>query len=197
MTSRTAQISIQFLDYWHAGTGASGRGDADMVAYRDEWGCPAMPMSQVKGILRETAETFGILDTKTCDLYFGERSQEGIPTSQESAISFVGNALLVGSQRRWLGDVSNRKYRDSLYSNRKSTAINQATGTAQKESLRSIEAVVPLTLVSNISWISGDLASNPNWIGSMDQICAMTSYLGKSVHDGFGRAIVTCASVKS
>lgn len=193
MTQITAMITINFIDYWHAGTGSTGKGDADMTTFRDDWGCPAMPMSQVKGILRETAETFGLLSDAEINSFFGQRSETGKYVAQESCISFIGNALLADDQRNWLGDNKNKAYRDSLYSNQKSTAINKTTGTAKSNSLRSIEVVVPLTLQKTVSWIEGE--PPPDWIDKLDTICAMTPSLGKAVHDGFGRAVVTCKGV--
>jgi CRISPR/Cas system CSM-associated protein Csm3 (group 7 of RAMP superfamily) len=190
---RVAKIEIKFIDFWHAGTGSTGRSDADMVTYRDAWGCPALPMSQIKGILRETAETFELLPVDNCNKYFGQRPQQGVYVAGESAISFVGDALMSDSQRNWLGDDKNKAFRDSLFSNQKSTAINEETGTAKSNSLRSMEGVVPLTLEQTITWVRGDAPTD--WITNLDMICALTPSLGKAVHDGLGRAIITCKAV--
>lgn len=195
MTNTTALITIKFIDYWHAGTGSTGKGDADMTTFRDEWGCPAMPMSQIKGILRETAETFALLKDDELNQFFGKRSEQNVYVAQESAISFTGNALLADAQRNWLGSDVNKSYRDSLFSSQKSTAINPATGTAKNNSLRSIEVVVPLTLVKKVSWAAEEPPED--WIGLIDMICAMTPAFGKAVHDGLGRAIATCQKAET
>lgn len=50
MTGRAAVLTLSFRSSWLSGTGG-GRG-----RHRDAAGLPAMPMSQVKGTLRETAE---------------------------------------------------------------------------------------------------------------------------------------------
>jgi hypothetical protein len=190
MTSQNALITIKFIDYWHAGTGSTSGSDADMTTFRDEWGCPAMPMSQIKGILRETAEKLKLLDEKELNCYFGQRSMDGVHVAQESSISFTGNALLSKPRRNWLGDKKNKAQRGLLFSNQKSTAINQATGTAKHNSLRSIEVVAPLTLEKAITWVNGEPPKD--WIKKIDMICALTPAFGKAVHDGFGRAIATC-----
>ncbi len=49
-----AKIFIEFQSYWIAGGGRAGAG-LDIMTECDDCGCPAMPMSQVKGTLREAA----------------------------------------------------------------------------------------------------------------------------------------------
>lgn len=195
MTSSTATITIRFLDWWHAGTGQSGEGDADMIAHRDSFGCPAMPMTQIKGILRETAEKLGVLTENEVVEFFGEKSVPVVTVDAKgSGIAFTGDAMLTPEERAWFGHATNHGARGQLFGWLSSTAINEKTGAAKRDSLRSIETCVPVTLSQKIDWIRG----NPpqGWIDKLDQLCALSPAFGKHAHDGLGRAIACCVAVK-
>ena len=189
--TRRAVISIRFLDWWHAGTGQSGTGDADMHAYRDRFGCPAMPMTQVKGVLRETAEIFGLLeDQQQIDWYFGERSEPGVTVNADgAAIAFTGETTLSIAEQAWFK--ADRHAQGMLFSWQRSTAIDDDTGSAQAGSLRSIEVCTPMTLSRVIEWIDAEEPPTDWWKG-LDQVCAMTPVFGKQSRDGLGRAIASC-----
>lgn len=185
-----AVISIQFRDWWHAGTGHSGAGDADMIAYRDRFGCPAMPMTQIKGILRETATEFALLTQSDIDLFFGERSQPGVTVdAQGAAIAFSGEASLSREEQAWFQ--ANPEIQRMLFGWLRSTAIDDKTGSAMAESLRSIEVCAPMMLSRTVEWI-GEGDPPPKWWEQLDLVCAMTPIFGKQSRDGLGRAIADC-----
>lgn len=185
-----AVISIRFLDWWHAGTGHSGAGDADMIAYRDRFGCPAMPMTQVKGILRETATEFGLLTQRDIDTFFGEKSLPGVTVNaQGAAIAFSGDASLSRDEQAWFG--ANSGCQGTLFGWLRSTAIDDRTGSAKAETLRSIEVCAPMMLCRTVEWI-GDDDPPANWAEQLDLVCAMTPVFGKQSRDGLGRAIAHC-----
>lgn len=189
MTSLSATITIEFLDWWHAGTGRSGRGDADMIAYRDRFGCPALPMTHVKGVLRDTAERFGLLEHSLITL-FGEPNPKAAQTEVAGAgLAFTGDASLEREERIWFE--ANPTARGQLFGWLSATRIDETTGAASAETLRSIEVCVPLTLTKRIDWIGrGDPPAN--WVSDLDQVCALTPAFGKQRNDGLGRAVVRC-----
>jgi hypothetical protein len=182
-----AQLTIRFLDWWQAGAGTSGGSDADLVAYRDAWGCPAMPMTQVKGILREAAEQRCALSPKEVALLFGGRSRVGqADEPADGELAFAGDASLPLNERQWFA--ANPPARAQLFGTLASTAIDPERGAASPQSLRTLEVAVPLTLTADIHWVGAE-PPTADWIGLLDRLCAATPAFGRGVRDGLGSAI--------
>lgn len=185
-----ATLTIQFLDWWQAGTGKSGEGDADMIAHRDEWGCPALPGSQLKGILREAARDRLGWNEDAITPYFGEAMNKGTPgLAQSGGLAFPENATLTSAEQGWFH--ANKEARGALFSMLYATAIDVETGTAKDRSLRLIEVAVPMTLTAEIVW-TGREPPPEDWIEQLDMMCSLTPAFGKQTHDGLGRAIACC-----
>jgi hypothetical protein len=183
--THAATITITFSDYWLSSTGGSGKGDLDMVCARDADGCPILPMSQVKGMLRETAELL-YPDKEVIDL-FGERTIENAPKPpKEGALRFSGNASLRHEDHFWFA--KNTGSRAGLFSRLRSTQITDA-GVADDNSLRTAEVAVPLTLQSTIYWVgSGEPPKD-----TLDTLCKLTFAFGHGKNDGLGRAMAKCS----
>jgi len=187
----SARLTIQFHGFWLAGTGAARGRDVDSVCHRDEDGYPAMPMSQIKGQLRESGERLAALGAAnwTSDLVtelFGYRSREerGVtdPKFAAGRLAFRGAARLADDARAALSV----EQRPMLFRRLAATKIN-SMGVAEDKTLRAIEAAVPLELFGRIDWID---AEQPlvDWIALMDAACAATLAFGKLKSDGYGRA---------
>ena len=170
--SGTARIVIRFTHWWLGGTGTSGNRGVDVAAYRDSFGCPALPMTQVQGILRETAEYMCLPEV---DLLFGNEGRNA------GVLSFPGEATLKRDEVAWFS--ANHAARKQLFGIVRSTAIDE-NGVAKTETLRSVEVAVPMTLTGTIRWDDGN-----DWTRWLDRVAAATSAFGKLKHDGFGRAI--------
>ena len=181
MTER-ATISIAFTDYWLSSTGGSGEGDLDMIAYRDGFGCPAMPMMQIKGSLRETAEM--VLGCERAVALFG-----GEGSKSQSQIRFVGDATLREEVRAWFGHHDNLSARAALFDRLRATAITKS-GVAKTASLRTLEVAVPMTLSAIVEWVEGK--PDPNWVDDLNTVCQLTFAFGHGKNDGLGRALATC-----
>lgn len=186
--TREAVITITFTDWWLSGTGRAGSGDVDAVPHRDRFGCPALPMTQVKGQLRESAVrlveagTGGWTESLLFDLFGGEDDDPG-------ALAFRGDATIEHATARWLA--AHPAAREQLTRRRASTRIGPF-GVAADDMLRRIEAAVPLTLAGRVSWIGG-VAPMGDWVVLLDQACSATLAFGKLKTDGYGRAIAACA----
>jgi hypothetical protein len=189
---RIAEITIRFTSWWQGGTGAAGGRDTDMAAYKDDDGCPALPMTQVKGTVRDIAANFDLLTIEDEILYFGERTQRDADHAEGAAIRFAGEARLLAAERAFFK--ANPAARAQLFSDIASTAIDAARGTALTDSLRRAEIVVPLTLTARVEWVQE--APPDDWIERLNAICAFTPAFGKLKNDGFGRAIASCAPAK-
>lgn len=195
-----AVLRIAFTSYWVAGTGAAGGRHVDAVTYRDRLGLPAMPMTQVKGQLRETAERLangqlGGWTMERVEAFFGSRPKQaaagpGSAETRRGRLSFQGEARLPAAVQAALDqDTSGR---ERLFRRLAATKIN-ADGVAEDKTLRAIEAAVPLVVEGIVAWI-GDTPPAADWIGHMDMVCAATLAFGKLKADGYGRAIAECVA---
>ena len=192
-----AILRIQFTGFWVAGTGTSRGRHVDVVAHRDRDELPAMPMSQVKGQLRETGarlaagRSAGWTSTRL-ETLFGTRTrprtdQMGSEDTNAGSLAFRGEARLPDAIRAAL-----RADRERLFRRLAATRIDD-NGVAEDKTLRAIEAVVPLTLEGAVVWI-GTAPPPKDWVHWLDEICAATLAFGKLKTDGYGRAIAECVA---
>jgi hypothetical protein len=216
-----ATLRIRFTSFWVAGTGASHGRHVDVVTHRDRLRLPAMPMTQVKGQLRETAERLaagghaGWTGARVVDL-FGTRSGAQLnPQGQPAG----GGPATVARRSRTVAQTDPLGHNDTqsgtlafqgearLPEDVRAHLSNDETlarlfrriaatridenGVAQDKTLRAIEAVVPLTLEGTVTWI-GAPPPAADWVVRLDQLCAATLAFGKLKADGYGRAIAAC-----
>ena len=188
-----ARLTLDFQSWWLSGTGGGRGRKQDQVCHRDKDGFPAMPMSEIKGTLRETAE---MLAREKCGwtdedivLLFGRRPEDG-PLTEDGddapggALDFGHEACVPADRKAHLrGEI------DILFERIPSTRINEA-GVAADQTLRAIEAAVPLKIEGRVTWDSKEEPPT-NWIDLLDMAAAATPAFGKGKFDGFGRAIAT------
>ncbi len=188
---RAALLRIAFRGWWLAGTGASGGSALDMVAYRDADGCPALPMTQVKGVLRQAAEDFGLLGADEIVELFGARSLPGVAAEAVGgALRFPGEARMGAAERAWFR--AHPEARAELFAVIRSTAIDPERGVAKTDTLRAAEVAVPVELQGRIEWIAGEPPED--WVERLDRVAAFVPALGKLRADGFGRASLCCTA---
>ena len=194
-----ATLRIRFTGFWIAGTGASLGRHVDVVTHRDRLGLPAMPMTQIKGQLRETANRLataghaGWTEDHVLDL-FGTRTIAGTDLlghddTQSGMLGFRGEARLPRAVHALL---CKGKQSECLFRRLAATKIDE-DGVAQDKTLRAIEAVVPLMLEGTVAWI-GATPPAAGWIDRLDELCAATLAFGKLKADGYGRAIAECVA---
>lgn len=179
---RAAVVTIDFHDWWIAGTGATGEGDTDMEIVRDAAGCPAVPGTQVKGMIREAAAAFGLLDRAMEALL-------GTPEAGQAAVRFGALALLPAADRAAFA--AEAEARAALFGLFRATAIDEASGLAKTETLRSARVAVPMSLELRLDWI-GDADPPDDWVSRLDQLLALVPAFGKLKADGMGRATAGC-----
>lgn len=199
-----AYLKIEFSGFWRCGSGGSGGGDVDTAALRDKHDVPYVPAKQYKGILREAAQ------------YLADEKAEG--WTQEKLEVLLGTAAKDGESKAGCLDFRDAKLSSEIYeeiANHKeflptlfvhlaSTAVKHKSGVARTDSLRSVEAVVPLIVVADISWSpherllvgtneEKDLISKleNEWIDLLDAAAALSLSVGGQRSDGLGRAVFT------
>ena len=204
MTSDSAKLTIEFTSYWRSGSGASGGGDVDTPALRDPLGLPYVPARQFKGLLREAAmrlEQAAASDwpSGTTDLLFGRRSTHA-DGSLPAVLDFRDAKLdhdIEAAVR------TEKKLAATLFVRLASTKIDAATGAAASKTLRSFEAVVPVTLHAMMTFAPASRRQrDPNskkaieqlnvcWTDRIDEAAALVLALGGQRSDGLGRAILS------
>jgi len=194
-----ATLRIRFTGFWVAGTGTSRGRHVDVVTHRDQLGLPSMPMTQIKGQLRETADRLAIgghagwTGNRVLELFGTRTTARADPLGHNDTLSgmlgFRGEARLPKELHALLCD--GKKSRQ-LFRRLAATQIDE-DGVAQDKTLRAIEAVVPLTLEGTVIWIGGTPPA-PSWTDQLDELCAATLAFGKLKADGYGRAIAECVA---
>ncbi|MGH7109004.1 MAG: hypothetical protein ACREFK_01115 [Stellaceae bacterium] len=179
----SAILTIEFTGYWIAGEGKGGAG-LDDVSYRDAQGCPAMPMTQIKGQLRETAGR--LWSAQEVDALFGNGVAER--DDGRSPLAFRGEARLPRPVRGWFA--SQPETLKQLFRTIASTRITSG-GVAADRTLRRIEVAVPMRLDGTVFW-RGPREPREDWVWRLDQVCAATLAFGKGKNDGLGRALARC-----
>ena len=199
MTARAATLQLEFRSWWLSGTGGGRGRHLDAVCHRDADGLPAMPMSQVKGTLRETAERLAEHDRAGWSddlvrLLFGGRAElDG--RSAQGAVAFLGDAEIAPPERAGLTGAGAGARRRRLFRRIPATQIDEQ-GAAADHSLRYVEAAVPLRLTGRLEWIGPD-RPDCDWVAALDAACAATQAFGKLKHGGYGAAIGRIAATEA
>ena len=155
---------IRFYTYWHCGSGLSGGSSTDALVARDDDGLPFVPGRTFKGHLREAAELLGE-DAFVLDCFGAADDRQGLCHFGDAHLPFV----VEKERKHYLID------RLSM------TAIDKESGTALDDSLRSIEAAVPVEL-------EGEIAGLPEkYRPAMERAMRMVKRIGLRRHRGLGR----------
>lgn len=191
-------LKIEILSYWHPGTGRGQGRHLDAITHRNESGLPCLPGRTVKGLLRDAVHRwesfggYGIGDSDYPSLteqLFGPYGTEGVKTWP--GLLRFSDATLTESEAAYLA--GNSQLLKGLYRNHYATAIDHKTGTAEKNSLRGIELVVPLTLHAKVDLVSSAACSEMEtcWPELLAPALHMIRAVGAHRSRGLGRAIVT------
>lgn len=194
--TRRAVLTLEFRSWWLSGTGG-GRGRLlDAACCRDADGLPAMPMTQVKGALRETAARLAAAGCaewsgeKVARLFGGRAEDDG--RSSAGAVAFLGDARLPEADRAGLvGDAAARERRGMLYRRIAATAVDER-GMARDRTLRYVEAAAPVTLEGRLEWTAAG-SPDADWVALLDAAAAATAAFGKAKADGYGAALARVA----
>jgi len=135
------KLSLEFFSNWHCGSGSGERHIVDAAIVKDGHFIPYVPGRTVKGVLREAVDRLLFLSNSkvTSGDLFGNEGQAGN--------YFVSDFSLEEA----LKPVINERSLSAYLTNRiTSTAINDETGGALTNSLRTSEVAIPLKLYGYI-----------------------------------------------
>jgi len=171
------KYKIEFLDYWHLGSGLNAGAKLDSPIVKDKDAIPYMPGKTIKGLVREMAE---LLDDETfVKKCFGA---EGADIGE----CYFSNATL---NEDVIKQIVSNKLQDNLYDEIASTKIEN--GIAVDHSLREIEVVVPVTLKGVITDVPCD-----EYKELMEKSLKMIKRVGLNRNRGLGRCSIAVAPYK-
>lgn len=176
------EYELEFLTYWHAGSGLTAGAQADAVVIKDEHGLPYFPGKTLKGIFRDsflTLKDVGLMEGLDEKSLFGQVNQNREKEIQAGKL-FFSNAEL--PEKEALKD--NEGLIPQLYDTLASTEINE-NGVAENASLRVVEVTIPLKLQGTISGFD-----SPEEAQHFSRVLAFTKYLGGHRNRGLGRCII-------
>ncbi|MDO5667629.1 MAG: RAMP superfamily CRISPR-associated protein [Alcaligenaceae bacterium] len=189
MAHINALLTIEILTPWHLGSGREGGAYADSLVNKNHQGLPVVNGKSIKGLLRAACKEslsyqwMSDLPQESVSKLFGE---EGTDLFSQGVLKVSSATLTTGEEKYFKAHPEAIKH---LYRIDYSTAIDYETGTAKDASLRSTEAVVPMTLTARLTF-NDELAENNerffNWIKVS---LPLISAVGGKRRRGYGEAI--------
>lgn len=196
---QTANLIIEISSYWHPGSGRGSGSHLDALTDRDTDGLPYLPGRMVKGLLRDAmhrAESWGHVTKGMTEALFGsigfvaaadERPAQSRDRTRSGELR-IGNARLPDDVRAWLSAPEQSQARVLLAAELFQTALSADSGTAINRSLRGMEVLVPMTLVSTLRW-NGSTARD--WPSAIKTALPLIRAVGAHRTRGLGRASIT------
>lgn len=180
------RYKVRFYGFWHCGSGLAAGADVDALVVKDGRGLPFIPGRTMKGLLKEAAEDILFLENKWEQLRdgfvktFGNAADRNYLTEGEmmcEGCAFFSNAELVKETGE---SVVGEGLAEELYVQLASTAIGD-DGVAKENSLRQMEAVIPMEL-------EGCILSVPEEMGEvLTKAARMVKRIGLNRSRGLGR----------
>jgi len=170
------EYKIQFLDYWHIGSGISSGAFVDALILKDKNQMPFVPGKTIKGILRNIAYEDKCDKLSKC---FGE-------SDDLISKTIFKNAVLNEKEYNYIVKNSLQKY---LYDYLSFTRINKS-GIADDDTLRDIEVCIPLVLEGEI------IIEDDECIECIKNGLRKIKHIGLMRNRGLGRCNITLKDKK-
>ncbi len=143
---REWSLTVEILEYWHAGSGRSRGPVVDSEPVKTPAGLPYLPGKTLRGLVREgvhQAEEAGhhAVPAGTVARLFGKPQQEG-------SLRF-SDATLGKELEAWVATDPEARC-EVLFRRLGMTAIEGRTGQAADETLRFVEVSIPVTLTARV-----------------------------------------------
>ena len=190
MNTIKGNFIFRFFSEWHCSSGLTGTSEIDLTPVKDDLGFPYIPGKTIKGLLRDFAQS----------VYNSSNNEEwrkfienvfGMDGNKQGKVIF-SNAIVPNSLKENILKISkeaNKSVIQHIYIRRTFTKINENTGIAEDKTLRSIEFVIPLIMISEWN-CCGDISMDEI---NMLKICAKgIKRLGLNRNRGFGRCECSC-----
>lgn len=188
--------TIQFFSYWHASSGLAGGSDVNLTVIKDKHGLPYLPGKTLRGLLRDAALSLYELGDEAVSTEFLKRvfgwndatyPRAGGVYSCYFTSAYLGDALrhqMVATKSDPEETATEKaELRRLLYDRLASTAIDEH-GQARDNTLRQIEASIPLILYAQIEDFPDE---EPAYLHAMQRCMSWVKHLGLNRSRGLGR----------
>jgi len=170
------KYKIELLCDWHVGSGLDSGADADALVLKDENNLPYIPGKTIKGLLKDS-----LYEICTIKIASEVKMKEIFGFADKNDASTEGNACFTNAELFEIEKKEITKELSShLYKNIASTKIGE-NGVAVKNSLRTMEVCIPLTLEGTIE------TEVENAQEILEKAMKWTRYLGVNRNRGLGR----------
>ncbi len=189
------QLTIEFLSYWHVGSGLGQGAFADSLVLKDRDNIPWLPGKTVKGLFRESFATMcdaQQIDSQRLFEVFGAPSGKNDENVEPGFLAF-SDANIQPEFREWLLQKENITNRECLYNTIASTSIDK-NGIAIDKTLRTIEVCAPLVLQGRIA-LMDKKQNDLEVIKELQNAASLIRHLGSHRHRGLGRCRVTVETI--
>jgi len=186
--TKSAEIKIEILSYWHAGSGSGRGGDVDAIVLKDRGGLPYLPGRTIKGLLREgmqSCEDVGQISAKRTNELFGKPAKVGSNVGSIPGLLTFDDAVMSKEERLYLTQEGCEQLREALFDRFASTKLDKK-GMADDHSLRAIELCVPLTLTAVVTGPDDNL-----WLEELKNASSLVRALGSHRNRGLGRCRIS------
>lgn len=171
------KYKIEMLSDWHVGSGLDAGADADALVLKDENNLPYIPGKTIKGLLKDSLNEIkeaGKISDSEIEEIFGKKAED---YNTERKKAYFTNAKLSDIENQ---EITSNELASQLYKNIASTKIGK-NGVAVKNSLRTIEVCIPLSLEGSID------TDVENVDEVLEKAMKWTRYLGVNRNRGLGR----------
>jgi len=151
------KYKIQFLGYWHVGSGLTAGAQTDADVIKNEKGLPYIPGKTIKGLLKDALIEIEAFDKDVTSIRVKEIfGYEDLKPNGNVERTVAGKAFFSNA---CLGDLEQKEIDKDLaaffYDNHASTEIGH-NGTAESKSLRTLQVCVPVTLEGYVDGLSDE-----------------------------------------
>lgn len=193
-------ITAEFQSYWHIGTGRGSGQNLDALVEKDESGLPYVSGKTIKGLIRDAAYKLDSWQgTTMVDLLFGRRNDDSEQSKDETEAGLLRFSNLELQEKAFLQQPSQKQLVGNLFQVVTSTAIDKQSGSATEGSLRTMEVVIPVTLVGDIQVLNpignGEhqqaQRNVEDVVGYLEKLLSLVTHIGANKNRGFGRVSLT------
>lgn len=181
---KTIKYKVTFLSNWHVGSGLGAGAETDAECLKNTDGLPYIPGKTIKGLLKDACHDIAEVnaDKISKDNITEIFGKDATKTENSKAGSvFFGNANISKDESQ---EIIDNGLQNFLFKNVSSTAIDEKTGVATKNSLRSMEVCMAISL-------EGSIEIEEKHQDSIKLAAKWLRHIGVNRNRGLGRCTVT------
>lgn len=192
-----SQLRIELLSDLCVADGSGYNSSVDVDVCQDAYGLPYIPAKRLKGCLRECAQEINDWggEIPVSSLFGEEGDRKGVCSIRNAYLEERDHYLNEIVQGKGYALCHPQNILNNFTYIRNQTAMDYESGTAKKQSLRSIRAVQKgLVFIADVEWHDRD--SMEKYKDCLQDCCAVFKHMGLSRTRGFGNVRVSMTDSK-